>query len=761
MLQTLIISISSNKIYSMKSFVKSIYIVATVTFFNSQFMAAQSPILYQNSAFTVSKDGVKEGQYTAQVLNSGHISSNYASNGAVGTPKEWKLQRTAADLPQFTADIPLAEALYNLSLEEMLLNIRQDSAFMAGAKWEGVWTRDISYSIHLALASVAPETAKISLLRKVQNGAIIQDTGSGGSYPVSTDRMTWALAAWEVYLVTGDQNWLKQSYSIIRKSAMQDMSVVMDKATGLFLGESSFLDWREQSYPTWMQPKDIYESKCLGTNVVHYQTYRILEKMAAQLGESADEYRLIANNLHTAINKYLWVADKNYYGQFLYGSPYASLSPRSESLGEALSVLFGVATGERQQQVISHTPILNYGVPCFYPQIGDITPYHNNAVWPFVQAYFTWAAAKAGNEAAVSHGIGSMYRQAALFLTNKENMVAQTGSFEGTAINSDRQLWSVAGNLAMVYRVFMGIDFQENQLVFAPFVPKSFAGTKTLKNFRYRNCLLNITVKGYGSKIKSFIVDGTELKKPVIPTSFIGQHEIVIELANNTLPESRVNLVENKFSLATPELHNVGVSEIYAVLKDKIEKTPAAIVIYKNGTVLATINTSTYELPKTVKDFSMYQVKLVGIDGIESFLSNPINIAPIEVPIIPVQNDVDDVVPTLENTIGSRMALEATIPYKGKYVLDFYYINSNGPINTDNKCAIRTLYLQDSKKGHIIFPQRGEGAEATYGYSNQLIIDIPQAGKYRFYLEYSTADQNMNGKINTAVIQKGRLIKMN
>jgi hypothetical protein len=740
----------------MKSFVKPFYIVAAATFFNSQFMPAQNPVLYQNSAFSVTSQGVQEGQYTATVHDLGHISSNYAAQ-----QREWRLSRTASDLPQFSADIPLAEALYNMSLEEMLLNIRQDSAFMAGAKWEGVWTRDISYSIHLALAAIAPATAKTSLLRKVQNGIIIQDTGSGGSYPISTDRMTWALAAWEVYVVTGDQEWLKQAYSIIRKSAMQDLSVALDKSTGLFLGESSFLDWREQSYPTWMEPKDIYESKCLGTNVVHYQTYRILEKMATLLGEPTNEYKLVANNLHTAINKHLWVENKNYYGQFLYGSPYSSLSPRSEALGEALSVLFGVATEERKQQVIANTPVLNYGVPCFYPQIGNIPPYHNNAIWPFVQSYFTWAAAKAGNEAVVQHGIASVYRQAALFLTNKENMVAQTGNFEGTAINSDRQLWSVAGNLAMVYRVFFGMDFQENELVFSPFVPQSFIGTKTLKNFRYRNCTLNITVKGYGSQIKSFTVDGTTLKKPVIPSSFIGQHDIVIELSNESLPKSQINLVKNQFSMATPELHKAGNSEIYAVIKDKVEQVPAAILVYKNGVLQATIHKSNYDLPKVIKECSVYQVKLLGTDGVETFLSQPIIIAPVEIAVLPQQNDVDDGIPALENVEGSRMALEATIPYKGKYILDFYYINANGPINTDNKCAIRTIYLQDLKKGHIVFPQRGEGAAATYGYSNQVIIDIPQAGKYHFYLEYSALDQNMNGTVNTAIIQKGRLIKIN
>src|SRR6185295_1194044 len=118
-------------------------------------------------------------------------------------------------------------------------------------------------------------------------GRIIQDTGTGGSWPVSTDRMTWALAAWEVYAMTGDRTWLRQSYDIIRRSAEADRHAAFDPATGLFRGESSFLDWREQSYPRWMQPADIYQSEALGTNAVHHGAYRVLAAMARELGEPA------------------------------------------------------------------------------------------------------------------------------------------------------------------------------------------------------------------------------------------------------------------------------------------------------------------------------------------------------------------------------------------------------------------------------------------------------------------------------------------
>ena len=63
----------------------------------------------------------------------------------------------------------------------------------------------------------ATKGCKNSLLRKVnKNGRIIQDTGTGGAWPCSTDRMIWAVAAWELYKVTGDKDWLQQAYMIIK-----------------------------------------------------------------------------------------------------------------------------------------------------------------------------------------------------------------------------------------------------------------------------------------------------------------------------------------------------------------------------------------------------------------------------------------------------------------------------------------------------------------------------------------------------------------
>ncbi|MEE9117305.1 MAG: glycogen debranching protein, partial [Calditrichia bacterium] len=282
---------------------------------------------------------------------------------------EWKLTEDISHYPQLTSSHTLIDALYNLSLEELSLDIRPDSTFMTGAKWPGLWTRDISYSILLALAITNPDVSKKSLMAKVRDGRIIQDMGTGGSWPISSDRMTWALAAWEVYVVTGDKEWLHDAFQIIKNSTAVDLKTLIDPQTGLFYGESSFLDWRSQSYPQWMDAKDIYMSLNLGTNAVHCQTYQILANMAMILGEPYQEFHNIAESIKQAINAYFWMSDKGYYGQYLYGRNYNILSPRFETLGEALSILFSIAGNLQQQKIIESTPLLDFGTPCIFPQI--------------------------------------------------------------------------------------------------------------------------------------------------------------------------------------------------------------------------------------------------------------------------------------------------------------------------------------------------------------------------------------------------------
>jgi glycogen debranching enzyme len=725
------------------------------------------PLLYRSGVFDVFSSKVVQGNFEATAVSSTKIISNYyspfrqsADNETINA--EWNLEKDVSVYPQYHSDQVLVDALYTKAMEEMLLNVRPDGTFMAGAKWDGVWTRDISYSILLSLAIINPDAAKVSLKAKVKNGRIIQDTGTGGSWPISTDRMTWALAAWEVYLVTGDEEWLHYAYSIIKNSVEDDQKNAVNSETGLMFGESSFLDWREQTYPRWMDPKDIYESQALGTNAVHCHTYQILAEMANLCGENPERYLKLAERTKSGINTNLWLDDKGYYGQYLYGRTYQTVSPKSEALGEALTILFNIADGDRASKIVSCTPILKFGTPCIYPQIPNIPSYHNDAIWPFVEAFWTWASVKVGNAKAVEHGLASIYRAAALFNTNKENMVATTGDYLGTQINSDRQLWSVAGNLATIYRILYGMEFTKDGLSFAPFVPPAYTGDKSINNFKYRNTVLTINLKGTGNIIQSVMLDSVIQEKAFIPSSLKGDHTLTIVLRGNHSEGNAINFVRNEAAPECPVVKVDGKKLVWNEIADR--KT---YVIYKNGREITRSMETSFKLPPDDR-FAEYQVMAVNAKGFESFLSEPISVVSNKDILLldasatksPLQTDYTGFTKKgyirLEKSENQKVDFTAHVAQTGLYRIDVRYSNGNGPINTDNKCAIRTLSINGKQVGTIVFPQRGAGNWSNWGYSSPLFREI-EKGINEFEISFKAFNNNMNYIENVALLDHLRL----
>lgn len=681
------------------------------------------------------------------------------------TAAEWKQTKDLSAYPRYQSPYPISDALYNLSLEEMVNAIEPDSTFRTGKEWAGVWTRDISYSIILAMAQLQPEVARYSLLRKVsKKKKIIQDTGTGGAWPVSTDRMVWAIAAWELYKVTGDRDWLQESYTIIKNSLEDDLATIYDKTTGLVKGESSFLDWREQTYPKWMQPADIFESQCLGTNAVHYKANWVLAQMARLLHDPATEqkHETIAKQIKTGINQYLWLPQQQYYGQYRYGRIDQLLSPRAEALGEALCVLFGIADSSRQRQVVRHTPVTPFGISCIYPQIPGIPPYHNNGIWPFVQAYWMLAAARAGNEEAVMESIAAIYRPAALFATNKENFVAENGDFAGTQINSSNMLWSLSGNLGIVYSLLFGIQYQESSLSFHPFVPEVLKGRRSLQGFRYRNAILDITMEGWGNRIRSFLVDGKE-QQPELSTPLQGKHMITIILDSlHPAWTKGINKLPVRFTLPAPVMtYENGRLSWPAV------EGAAGYRLLHNGVLWKELVDQGFNL--SPNEAGRYQVMAVDKDGMTSFASEPVMVGAVDL-VYQLEDVVTPAAYPYKGYAGKGFIEVSTeknkvvtftvdIPAAGDYVLDIRYANGNGPSNTDNKCALRTLVIDGRIAGTLLFPQRGKDEWSNWGYSNPVRLSLTP-GRHRISLQLTEHNENMNETVNQAMLDEVRIRKL-
>ena len=675
----------------------------------------------------------------------------------------WRRRLDLSRFPQLTSSQPLVDALHRLSLEELLELTREDGAITAGAKWPDVWTRDTSWGAMLAFALIAPEQVRRSLMVKVDaDGRIIQDTGTGGSWPVSTDRMAWALAAWELYCVEGDRAWLRSAYDVIRRSAEADLLTAYDPETGLFRGESSFLDWREQSYPRWMDAKDIYQSQALGTNAIHYATYRILAEMARTLGEPAARYDDAADSVRRGMNEHLWQPRRGYYGQYRYGRNYPSLSPRAEGLGEALCIIYGVAPPGQRELLARRMPVVPFGVPSFWPYIPDVPPYHNAGIWPQVVGFWAWASAEAGNAAGVEHSLASIYRAAALFLTNKENMVASTGHFEGTELNSDRLIGSVAGNLATVYRVLFGVRARPDRLVFAPFVPRPYGGERTLRGLRYRDAVLTVTVRGFGSAPARVLLDGHPVARAEIPASLKGEHRLEIVL-NDKLPPSSINLVENRYAPETPRASLEGEWLVW-------EAVPGAAryAVYRNGCHLA--DTRRMRARVTRRDgLDEYQVMAADARGFESFLSAPVRVAPDAATVIVEaegerpEKEVGGFTGSGYVSLTTEKNLEIKIPVvapaAGLYSLDVRYANGSGPVNSSDKAAVRSLSVDGRRVGAWVMPQRGTNLWDDWGYSNPLRVRL-SAGAHTVRITYTESDRNMNRAVNRALLDHMRLTRL-
>lgn len=720
--------------------------------------------------FKIAPDRVSERGRSARVVGEGRLVTDWT-----GVVQDRTFRTDIPGLPKFRAPgYPLLEVLYAMALEESLRNVRPDGAFMAGEKWNGVWTRDIAYSIHLALAATHPDVSRKSLLAKVSgDGEVIQDTGTGGSWPVSTDRVVWAIAAWELYCQTGDAAWLAQSYGILKKTALRDRHAAFGAESGLYYGESSFLDWREQTYPSWMEPVDIFESRALGTNMLHYRLLVILQEMAEKLGRPAAEGRQWgewAATLKGRINDAFWMEDKGYYSAFLYPPLHGFRSDKSETLGASLAVLFGVADQARAARLLGQLPMVHYGVPCIHPQQPGRQPYHNRAIWPFVEAYCGWAGAEAGNMAAVSHILRSLVRAAALFGTHKENFVADTGDSRGTVINSDRQLWSVAGYLGIVHRILFGIRPGAAGITFHPAVPDWVRGPLTLTRYRYRGMELEVEVTGTGSVVRSLSINGEEKGADyLLPADGKGVQKIRITLGPAAAP-GRITLVPagatapDETYVRIRQLRGDGVSLFWSRYKDA-----AGFLLYRDGKLHARTTNWQHDLPLVPGRASFFTVLVEGKNGLPAnFSQSELCIAPGGIITVQAEDAAGAPAPLAQYSGSSgrgyvlldravRLRFSVTVPRAGRYLVRFRYGNGNGPLNTDNKCAIRSLRVDGRDAATVVMPQRGFWS--NWGYASTFVT-VLTAGRHELELFQDAGDANMNGTVNTATLDRLELIPL-
>ncbi|HET7268919.1 MAG TPA: Six-hairpin glycosidase-like protein [Oleiagrimonas sp.] len=591
--------------------------------------------------------------------------------------------------------------------------------FETGLKWPYVWTRDLSYATDLALWRFGTERARNGLLFKLssvrkdsvpQGLYVMQDTGSGGSWPVSTDRVVWFLGARHLL---DNKAFADKVYTALRDTLAQDRRYVFDPRMGLYRGETSFLDWRQQSYPAWMADNvvPIAQSFALSTNVLHYQALRLAARMSAKRhdADAADTFRSRASALKQAINRHFWRADRGMYMSYIGGdgAPYDTY----DLLGISLAITSGVAEGKRARQTLANYPVWPAGSPVIWPERTDQPIYHNRAVWPFVSMYAMRAARVTNNPARIAHAIRSVMRGAALSGSNMENYsllteevhVTREHKLSGPVVNSPRQLWSVAAYLDLVTRGVFGLgdDGKVKPKLPVSLVPMLFGDkdsiTLTLRQRR-------ITLK--------------------LPSSYVaGQGDANLLVAGHTTTRGDTTTVTLKpIHVQAPPLRTDAplhapsappAPRVTAVGNDWQVHVNGKVRLYVNGNADTMVDGVT-RFPQRAA-YTCFSATRVGAQGLES-LHSP-------------QTCVGKVA-----DVGGDWPRQWTASTGGAHRVWLDYVNDHGPISTGVTAAVKMLQVtcsgQPTQHVPLVMPHSVRRQPSTWA-----TFDAPAGATCRFELQ--------------------------
>jgi hypothetical protein len=585
--------------------------------------------------------------------------------------------------------------------------------FETGAKWPYVWTRDLSYSVDLGLWKLDAQRARNGLNFKLsdvrdpslpQGLYVMQDTGSGGSWPISTDRMVWFLAARHLL---DDKAFAENVYRALSDTLEQDREYAFDPDFGLYRGETSFLDWREQTYPSWTADNVVFiaQSYALSTNVLHYQALQLASRLANEHGDAdkAKAYADQADALKAAINVRFWRADRGMYMSYIggNGAPYDTY----DLLGTALAITSGVAEGDRAREALAHYPTWPAGSPVIWPERADQPIYHNRAIWPFVSAYALRAARAVNDPDRMAHELRSIMRGAALSGSNRENYELLTqfthvddGKLSGPVVDSPRQLWSVAGYLDMVSQGVFGLtdDGRVEPKLPVSLVPMLFGDrdsislqmpNRRITLLRPRNLSGNLLVAGK-----------------------VSQHnaETVVTLKTVDVPVTPLRTDAPLYAPAAP-----AAPTITADNRGWRVQVDGKVVLYADGQRIGHIDGSTYiaqgSQPPCVNATRM------GRQGIESLHS----------PIVCAGDPTE---------IGGDWPRLWTVPTTGRYRVSLRYENNHGPINTGVTAAVKMLVMHcdgnPSQRIPIVMPHSVGDQLSTYG-----IVTVKAGAKCSFTMQ--------------------------
>jgi len=754
--------------------------------------------------------------YTGNELKTFTISTTASLRDNTPADKKRTFSQKDGDMILKSGNI-MFDALFTMALREVEENsVSQISdwsfnngnpvdcnCFETGEKWKYVWTRDTAYAVDLGLAFVDPERSKNSLLFKISerkasaggsNMEIIQDTGSGGSWPVSTDRVSWALGAYETlkYLEGSSYtDFLDKAYTAIKNTVMTDRAHVFDTADGLYFGEQSFLDWREQTYPVWTANDTVHiaMSKVLSTNVLHFIILDIGSKLAELKGDSAfkndcDSWK---NSLRNSIVDKFYLSDVNLFSAMKTTYLNDAAIKKFDLLGQSLAVIHGVANNVQSENSVKNYPVTIAGPPVIWPQEPSTRVYHNRGIWPFVTAYALRSAVKTKNDPAYENAFMSIVRGAALNLSNMENFEFTTLSnwyydgrkdqadrdLSGPVVNSRRQLWSVAAFISLVKDGIFGMNIDMDSISFNPVIPvalrKDFFNNgegMQIKYFKLKGKNLKIAVMfpiNDENESGVYIFDSLKIKGKVHAGKVLineldeySEIDVILKhsAVTGTITEKNCAVESNCFAPHAPVIPTTPYGVAVSAGKLAVTFTGDSGVtfnMYRDGVKVAENVTSPWTDPNS-PDYAdrsyCYSVSAVNPAGLESHIANPVcfwgtafeRVTKIDANgFDQTPNASDHGRPHFADWgIPSAVLSAASFapPSTGTYLVQIEY-GSGRPLDTGiTSCFKKVEFIDESDSsvvfsGFAVMPHLGAGNWGRWGDSSFLKVTLNSTKTYK------------------------------
>ena len=458
---------------------------------------------------------------------------------------------TSAVSQEIWCDNVAVKDAFTLAVETVDINVRR-GILAAGAEYGGEWTRDIAINSWNGVSLLRPRVAGNSLWSVTINRDTI-----GHQY---WDKILWAIAGYNHYLVTGDRNFLLQAYRCSANTMSELEKTMFDETYGLFMGPSVFNDgiagYPEPIYEpgnfssSVLDHKNSYRIKCLSTNCVFYGAYCALCEMSILLQEKDNvttEYREKAESLKRNILKHLCEPNKDRCDYLIDQN--GKVDSSQEALGISFAVIFGIFDGAQAGDLVRNAHVSKFGITSIYPDFPRYSPErpgrHNNILWPMVNGFFARAARIAGVDSTFTHEFFSLthlaldpdkgdydFREIYNPYTGKPDGGYQDWGPDRRDYHWEScrlQTWSATAYISLVLTGVMGFRFHEHSVSFEPFIPSGLDSIG-FRGLSYRNASLDISIRGKGKTIKKFTIDGHVMNDPSIDSRIKGHHEIVIEV---------------------------------------------------------------------------------------------------------------------------------------------------------------------------------------------------------------------------------------